>query len=513
MDQREILRMTYALADQQAQTGLEGFLRWWTIDSVPPDRFTSKVRPFQLERMKRVRGPIEQVAGLRPFSGPRATWEICARGYDKTGSIARTVLWLVAYSQNPVEIVVAAGDQDQAGILYDAAKRELELNPWIGHRVKFKTKRIEGLINGSVVKILTADAPSSYGLRPDLIVCDELTTWPNRELWDALFTARNKRPKSALIIISNAGILRTWQHDLFLHTQSDPAWCVWSTDPRTNPTWMDQEQIDRDCRLLPRAVAKRLYANQWVDPSEEAGYLLRGEIEACLRQGLEPHTKPQPMCNYAIGVDYGPRRDRTVLSLLHQDTEGVIYVDECRVLQGSYERPVAIADVEAFLLEKLAIFPNAGVIVDPYQLEGTIQRFSERYSVTRYQARGPVGNFHMAELLRTAILSQRLLWAPGTGAHPSIENEDFTSELSNLIIKQLPSGKYRFDHESNCHDDRACSVGMALLALHEGYIPRPHLVPEPLQLKREALNARYTGSTRSTGGLFGLDLPSRSYGV
>ncbi len=513
MDARELLRMTYALSDQMAQEGLDGFLRWWTIDSVPPDRFISKMRPFQLERMRRIAGPIEQVAGIRAFDGPRACWNICARGYDKTGSISRTVLWLVAYSKNPVEIVVAAGDQDQASILYDAAKRELELNPWAQPRVKFKTKRIEGTISGSVVKILTADAPSSYGLRPDLIVCDELTTWPTRELWDALFTARNKRPKSSLVIISNAGVLRTWQHDLFLHTQADPTWSVWSTDPRANPTWMDQAQIDRDCRLLPRAVAKRLYANQWVDPSEEAGYLLRAEIEACLRQGLEPHTSPQPMSNYAIGIDYGPRRDRTVLSLLHQDADGVVYVDECRVLQGSHERPVAIADVEAWLSEKLHTFPNAGVIVDPYQLEGTIQRFSDRYSVARYQARGPVGNYHMAELLRTAVLSQRLLWVPGTGQHPGLADDDFTSELSNLIIKQLPSGKYRFDHESGCHDDRACAVGMALLALHENLIPRPHLVPEPLKIARERLSPRYNGGASFSGSLFGLDMPGSRGGI
>lgn len=513
MDQREVLRLTYALADQDAQTGLEGFLRWWTIDSAPPARFATCVRPFQIDRMRKLRGAIEQVAGIGKYDGPRAFWNIASRGYDKSGSIGRMLSWTASYSRYPVEIVVAAGDQDQASIIYDAAKRECDLNPWIAHRIKFKTKRIEGVHNGSSVKILTADAPSSYGLRPDLIICDELTWWEKRDLWDAIFTARQKRPKCVLVIISNAGMLRSWQHDLYIGAKQDPYWVVWDTDPRTNPTWMDAEAIERDKKLLPRAISKRLYDNIWIDPSEEAGYLLRGEIEACLRQGLEPHTAPQPMCNYAIGVDYGPRRDRTVLSLLHQDADGVVYVDECRVLQGSYERPVAIADVEAFLSEKLAIFPNAGIIVDPYQLEGTIQRFSERYSVTRYQARGPVGNYHMAELLRTAILSQRLLWAPGTGAHPSLENEDFTSELSNLIIKQLPSGKYRFDHEAGCHDDRACSVGMALLALHEGYIPRPHLVPEPLQLKRETLNARYAGSTSSGGGLFGLDLPSRSYGI
>lgn len=499
----EKMQAVFLLADNMSATGLDGFLRWWVIDSAPPSRFASMARPFQLDRMMRLRQAIEQVAGVADYDGPRAFWEIAARGFDKSGSIGRIISWAVAYSRYPIEVVIGAGDQDQASIIYDAAKRECELNPWIKPRIQFKTKRIIGVQNGSMVKILTADAPSSYGLRPDLIICDELTWWESRALWDALFTARQKRPKCVLSIISNAGVLRTWQHDLYMGARSNPGWVVWDTDPLKNPTWMSAEGIENDKKLLPRSIARRLYDNIWIDPSEEAGYLLRSEIEACLRQGAEPHRSPQPMCQYVLSVDYGPRRDRTVLSLLHQDPEGVCWVDECHVLQGSYDWPVKIADVEAWLDEKLDLFPSAGLIVDPYQLEGTVQRFMERTQVTRFQARGPVGNFHMAELLRTAILSQRLLWAPGTGRHPTAENDDFTSELSNLIIKQMPSGKYRFDHEVGQHDDRAVSVGMGLVALHEGYIPRPHLVPEPVRSEQ----------SRSRSGLLVADRSRRLFGI
>ena len=62
-DPRELLQLSYALSDQMSQTGLDGFLRFWIIDSVPPDRFINKVRPFQLERMRAVRGPVADRAG------------------------------------------------------------------------------------------------------------------------------------------------------------------------------------------------------------------------------------------------------------------------------------------------------------------------------------------------------------------------------------------------------------------------------------------------------------------
>lgn len=504
----ERIHAANSIANQMARSSLDGFLRWWTIDSTPPSRFASVCRPFQIERMQHLQGLIEYATGHRDeYDGPTGYWEICARGYDKSGSIARIICWAIAYAKNPIEVVLAASDSDQANIIYDAAKREAELNPWIKDRLHFKNKRIEG--PGGAVKVLTADAPSSYGLRPDLIVCDELTWWPKRDLWDALFTAKNKRPRCAMVVISNAGVLRTWQHEFYSAALADSRWLIREVNPATNPTWMSQENIDRDKKLLPRAIAKRLYDNQWIDPSEDSGYLLRHEIRDCERPDLVSHIAPQPMCSYVVSVDYGPRRDRTVMSLMHQEADGRVFIDECRVLQGTFDSPVKIADVEAWIRAKLARFPQAGIIVDPYQLEGTIQRLRETHEVHTFQARGSTGNFHMAELLRTSILGQRLLWAPGCGAHPTLENDDFSEELSNLIVKVLPGKKYRFDHESGLHDDRACSVGMGLVALHGGMIPRPHLVPErPLTPPASASNWSALAPKRSVT-IFGLDRIAR----
>jgi hypothetical protein len=493
------------MADQMSATGLDGFLRWWTIDSVPPARFAQACRPFQIDRMQKIAPAIEQVAGFGSYSGPRGFWNICSRGYDKSGSIARTVVWAVSYSRNPIEIVLAAGDKEQASIIYDAAKRECDLNPWIKGRIHFKMGRITGLTSGSTVKVLTADAPSSYGLRPDLIVCDEITWWDSQDLWHSLFTARQKRPNCALIIISNAGVLKTWQHELYTNARLDKRWMVWETDPKANPTWMSAEDIEADKKLLPRAISKRLYDNLWIDPGEESGYLLRSEIEPCVRSDWERHFRQERGCAYAIGVDYGPKKDRTVLSLLHQDENGQTFIDEITVFQGSIDSPVQISRVEEWLDEKLEKFPQAGIMADPYQMESTVQRYESRCRITRFQARGPVGNYRMAELLRDAIVNRRIQWFPGEGRHPYKPEDDFTEELANLIIKELPGRKYRFDHELNSHDDRAVSVGMALVALHEGYLPSSLLVPPSLQPQSRQLdNKIFAGFAQRP--LFGMDM-------
>lgn len=472
------LEATYAIADEMASEGLEGFLRWWVIDSSPPEPLHKVIRPFQVDRFQRLRPAIESIAGFRDYDGPRGFWNVCARGYDKSGSIARLIVWVVAYSKIKTRIVVAAGDQDQASIIYDAAKQECELNPWIAKRITFTKNSIVG--KGGEVKILTADAPSSYGLRPDLIVCDEITWWEKRDLWDALFTARNKRPKCVTVIISNAGVLKSWQHELWCRVKIDPRWIAWETDPLTNPTWMSQADIDADAKLLPSSVAKRLYYNVWIDASEECGYLLRSDVEACIDPELQSHFSPKPGFKYALGIDYGPKQNRTVLSRVKQSADGIIDLDECTVWQGTPENEVELDRVEDWLSNQIKRFPTCNVMVDEYQLLSLIQKFSPRKKIMRYNGKGPTGNFRLAELLRTVILNRRFRFAPGTATHPTIPGDDLVEELSSLVIKHLPGRKYKFDHEINKNDDRACSIGMALIALHEEYLPGTYLKPKPV---------------------------------
>jgi hypothetical protein len=208
---------------------------------------------------------------------------------------------------------------------------------------------------------------------------------------------------------------------------------------------------------------------------------LRSDVEACLDSELQSHFSPRPSFKYAIGIDYGPKQDRTVLSRVKQGRDGVIDLDECTVWQGTPDDPIKVSKVEDWLDNQIKRFPTCNVMVDEYQLLSLIQKFSPRKKILRYNGKGPAGNFRLAELLRTVILDRRFRFAPGTAAHPTVPNDDLVEELSSLVIKYLPGRKYKFDHEINKHDDRACSIGMALIALHEEYLPGSHLLPKPVE--------------------------------
>jgi hypothetical protein len=75
----------------------------------------------------------------------------------------------------------------------------------------------------------------------------------------------------------------------------------------------------------------------------------------------------------------------------------------------------------------------------------------------------------MAVHMRALIVNQKLLWYPTAGYQRVVDpltnrerTEDFTSELKGLVVVKKQYG-WRFDHESNAHDDKAVAVGMMSL--------------------------------------------------
>lgn len=470
----DLIQSFQAVATAASKTGLIPYLKCLLLDSRPePRRFAEVAKPWQWEDAARIAPAIEAVAGLSSgYTGPRSFWFTRARGHDKTSSLARTILWLLAFGPRPADCYHAAADGDQAALLHEAMLSLARLNPWLAERLDFQRNLVTG--PGGRLRILTADAPTSYGLSADLITIDELTWWKKRDLFDALFSGRQKRPGSVAWIITNAGILGSWQDELRQAVRGDPDWYLWD-EPRRLPTWMSEADITRERRLLARGIARRVIDNHWISPGEESNYLAEAEILACealgRELGLARALKAQPGVEYFAGVDYGPRRDRTALSLLHLDAQERVIIDILDVIQGSPENPVPIVVVEQWMDEISREF-RPQFVVDPFQLEGTIQKYAGYHKIERFEARGGKRNYEMAENLRNLVANRRIAWYPGAGSLPvGGKLETLREELLGLVLRPTSYG-YRFDHEASGHDDRAVAVGMpALQAVKQGRTP------------------------------------------
>lgn len=502
----ERMRLEYAISERVSAKSASAYLNRVVIDSRPePRQFGLVSEQWQKDLNGNIIPALESVAGVRrDYLGPRSFWYTLGRGHDKTSSIGRLMNWVLGYSRRRLNMAVAAADADQAGLIVEAMEGELNHNPWLKKLITVRRQRVYG--PGGVLKVLAANAPTTWGLNCDVVILDELTHWNNDELWKVLWSGREKRPGSVFIVITNAGVKGSWQDDLHAKAKSSTSWFVYDApEGKQLASWMSPEAVQRMRDMLPRGLAKRVLDNKWIDPAEEADYLTRQEIQTCeglgKDLGLVYQIGGNKITRYVAGIDYGPRRDRTALAILHFDLgKGKVFLDKLDVWQGSPDSPIRVQAVEEWIRDVNKHFYYPTLVIDPYQMEGTIQKFELSQPVERFEARGGKRTYEMAENLRSLIVNKQLVWYEGAGNLLVDGKQDtLVDEIAGLVIKPTPYG-YRFDHEAGFHDDRAVAVGMAALfacrqdpsgpGVTPDPLPKPDLTPEAFHRNQKAKRPR-----------------------
>lgn len=482
------------------------FLQNLIINASPePKRFGDCADDWQREQTAPMIPAVDTLAGLSalPYTGPWNFMQVLARGHNKSSHEAAIAAFLLVASKRIIHGYILAADRDQGRLILQAMEDLIRLNPWLGTLLKVTKNIISG--PAGFVEVLPCDASSAMGLRGNFYICDEFVHWKRQKEWTAIVTGLIKVQPTLFVAISNAGLKESWQHDAFLTARADPEhWCLFYREG-TLATWQDPAQIARDRLLIPPSEARRLFDNVWIDPSEEHDYLRRSEVNACaaLGQHLGLIYRPRRqfgVSNYAAGLDYAPRRDRTALVVLHADAERVVRIDKLDVWQGAKEKPVQIADVEQWIKDVRQAFNPVTWVIDPYQMESTIQWMQRQgMPVEPFAARAGAANFEMAQHLRALVADERLAWYPGAGDLKVVDKrtgvestETLMDELVALRTKKMPYG-YRFDHENQKHDDRAVAIAMAALRAVDYPFSQTGSVRLPQHRNKDSETGRYDG--------------------
>lgn len=111
-----------------------------------------------------------------------------------------------AKNHRNAQLFSAAQSRDQAGLVFNMLCKMIRMNPTLhaGIQIRETRKELFYKLSGATYRALSADAPTSYGLNPALIVNDELgqVKGPRSELFDALETAVGAQEEPLSIIIS-----------------------------------------------------------------------------------------------------------------------------------------------------------------------------------------------------------------------------------------------------------------------------------------------------------------------
>jgi len=122
---------------------------------------------------------------------------------------AAIALYLLYADNEPsAEVYGAAADRGQASIVFDVAKRMVEMTPALLKRSKIMaaTKRLVDYSNVGFYQVLSAEVGTKHGLNVSGLVLDELHAQPNRSLVDVLTKGSgDARTQPLYFLITTAG--------------------------------------------------------------------------------------------------------------------------------------------------------------------------------------------------------------------------------------------------------------------------------------------------------------------
>lgn len=168
-------------------------------------------KPFRLEKWQQA--IIANIFGWKRPDGTRRYREVfiyVPRKNGKTPLIAGIVLFAGFCGKEPgAQIYSAAADQAQAALIFRHARGMIEVEPELASRAKVyhSFKSIEFPNNG-LYKALSAEAYTKHGLNSQLVVFDEVHSYPDRELVDVLLTSTGSRREPLVIYITTADFHR-----------------------------------------------------------------------------------------------------------------------------------------------------------------------------------------------------------------------------------------------------------------------------------------------------------------
>jgi len=398
-------------------------------------------------------------------AGKHVWWER-PRGHSKTQDAAAVALTQLILGGRGQRIYFAATDGDQAALAFDSLRGFVLRSQLLAEWVRLLHRQAVVEATDSTLTVLAADAASSWGLRPSLVVVDELEAWRgtnHEEFFWSLFSSLGKVPGARLLVCLTAGWDRTslaWK--VREQVQKDDAW-IFSRRGQC-ASWISPRFLEQQRRVLPEHVYRMLHENEWTEAG--GAFLTFAEVEAIFDPGLEPAEAHQGVPHF-IGLDLGLARDATAAVVLHAE-EGGLVVDQIRTWQGSPGDRVRLASVEEWLKKAAVDFAPAQIVLDPWQAVGLAQRLRDAGLRVTEAAFTPGYRDRIFLNLLRLVRERRLR---------CFRHRRLKEELLGLSFTEKGGG-LRVDHRPGGHDDHAVALAMAALAAAEQAWPPPLLAPD-----------------------------------
>jgi len=285
-------------------------------------------KPFHLEDWQAEY--FDDLLGTKGEDGKRRyrrTFVALPRKSGKSAMLAALGLYmLLVDGEQGAEIIVAAGDRNQAALLHTAAKHFLESCPALARKCQVFRNSIVVEETKSTFMTVSSDAGLKHGLNPSVVLIDEYHVFRDSELVDVLETGMGARSQPLLAFITTAGNTiggpchRLWERARSIKegTLVDPTFLplIYEAEPDSDPFDIETAKA---CNPNYGITTKPEYFENWIarakeSPIDEVTYktlhlnlwctgadrwLKHGAYAACMKP-LSPDHDTMPAY---IGVD------------------------------------------------------------------------------------------------------------------------------------------------------------------------------------------------------------------
>jgi Phage Terminase/Terminase RNaseH-like domain len=383
-----------------------------------------------------------------------------------TLSAAMVMVALLLDDANP-EVYSAAGDLDQARIIFRATAKAFERSP-LASLVRIGRDTIERVDGQGFYQALAADASGSHGKNASCTTWDELWNQPSYDLWEALTLSPTRKDAFHFITTYAGWIARPGNllYDLYsagLRGDDQRMYMFWLDGDAANPaSWITPEYLEQQRRRLPVHIFNRLHRNEWSLADEARVFRIAPESW----QGI--FQDPLRGSTYAIGVDLAKYKDFSAVVVLRTDCDPyrVVYLTKLPHVDYTIQAEMIAAMVKRFECPNkpkvLVDLGAAGPAVAELLRKAGVEL--EEFKFTSESKQKIVTDLAIAFEQRKIVLPQT-----GRTLEESRAIADLEKELFHFEPTVLKSGNIRYEGSGGYFDD----LVIALCLAYAGALRKP----------------------------------------
>lgn len=291
------------------------------------------------------------------------------------------------------EIYAVANDRQQARIIFNEAKQQIQNSPLLNSESKIYRDAIEMPRFGSVFRVLSSEVKGLAGLNPSVSLIDEIWGQSNSDLLDQMQLGSGNRIEPISISITTAGYdLDSPAGQMYQYGKQvasgevedesfgfywweAPADCDLAdrkarliANPNLAEGLLSHEDFDAAVKQSSETSVRRWRLNQWVRSQES--WLPEGAWAQC----VAPEIQLDPDLPVWVGIDMALKRD--TIGICIAQPQGERCVVRAKIWNPETDG-IDIAGVEAYLREIHNTYEVREFVYDPAFFERSAEALSD----------------------------------------------------------------------------------------------------------------------------------------